>query len=186
MWSRLPVSLRRSDAGSVDQNSVRRSRGQCGETLIEILLTMFLMGTVLISLLGLLAAVLMGTLNHRGVVSAGNQATTVAEAIDRLPYKDCGQSAPNDPQTVYSSVLTSQVSGFKVPEVSVQFLNSKSSASPTYVGSCPVAGDQGTQLVTVKVQMSGPPSSRAEVKLVKRNRTCPGGLGAQIRPGQDC
>lgn len=163
----------------------RLNRGQRGESLVEMLLTIFLMGTVLVSLLGLLATVVLGTLHHRGVISAGNQATTVAEMIDVMPYKPCGQAAPNDPQSVYSNGLSAQVSGFSVPQVSVEYLNSNTSNSPLYVASCP-GGDKGTQLVTVRVKMLGPMSSSAEVKIVKRNRTCPGGLGAQIEPGQEC
>lgn len=164
----------------------KEHRGQRGETLIEMLLTMLIMGTVVLALIGFLLTVVVASIGNRGSVSAGNQATTVAESIDRLPYVACGQSAPNDPKTAYSTGLTSMVQGYEAPVVTVKYLDSSSSNTPSYVDNCP-ASDQGTQLVIIKVRMVAKPSPTAEVRLVKRNTTCPAnGLGGQLEPGQEC
>lgn len=165
----------------------RCSQEQRGETLIEILLTVFIMSTVLLSLLGLVLTITVASAAHRGTVAAGNQATTISETIDRLPYVSCGQVAN------YSSAVSGLESGYSGSVTSVRYLDDKASSSPQYLGwsapgsPCPGGADQGAQLVTVEIQMAVPPNSKATVELVKRNDACPA-TAAQLglQPGQKC
>lgn len=158
----------------------RRQRGQRGETLIEILFTVFVMSTVLITLLGLMVTVVAASATHRGAVAAGNQATTISEAIDRLPYVVCGTSSN------YSSAVGTLPTGYTGSIVSVRYLQDGSSPTATYVSSCPGGVDQGAQLVTIQVQRTVPPVAKATVELVKRDVTCPANLGSQLQPNQTC
>lgn len=157
-----------------------RGAEQRGETLIEILFTVFIMSTVLLSLLGLLLTVLVASASHRGAVAAGNQVTTVSETIDRLPYVACGAVSN------YSSAVTGISTGYTGTITSVRYLQSKTAATAQYVATCPGGNDQGTQLITVRIQRNSPPRSSATIDLVKRNDTCPYGVATQLQPNQKC
>lgn len=162
----------------------RLSRNQRGETLIELLLTMFIMSTVLVSLLALLMTVIAGSASHRATVSAGNQVTTIAEQLDKVDYVACGGAG--NPVSTYQSKMPTVVSGYTGTLVSVEYLSSSTSDNQTFTSSCPGGGDKGTQRITLRVKLNRPPGSSAEVKLIKRNQQCPVGMGAQLQPGQKC
>ena len=162
------------------RRSPDRSRGQRGESLLEILFTVFVMSTVLLSLLGLLMTVVVASAAHRASVAAGNEATTISEAIDRMPYVSCGVVSN------YSSAVTGLPTGYTGSITSVKHLQDGAAPSATFVNACPGGVDQGAQLVTVEIRTTRPPITKATVDLVKRDDACPANLGTQIQPGQKC
>jgi hypothetical protein len=164
----------------------QRRGGQRGDTLVEILLTVFIMGTVLITLMGLVMTIMTASAVHRGKVAAGNQASTIAEAIDRLPYVACGSAAN------YDTAVAGLESGFEATIVSVRYLSDGSTATPTFLpagSACPGGVDEGAQMVSVRVRMSRPPHVSTTVDLVKRDTTCPAGVtvaNGMLREGEQC
>lgn len=167
---------------------VRRqgARSQRGETLLEVLLTVFLMGTVLVSLLALVMTIMTASAAHRAKVAAGNQATTIAESVDRLPYVACGAVSN------YQSAVSGLESGYSGEIISVRYLSSGSSATPTFLAvgaACPGGVDQGAQLVTVRVRRTVAPTASNTVEVVKRDTTCPAGVSVangMLAVGEAC
>ena len=157
-----------------------RQREQRGESLLEILFTVFVMSTVLLSLLGLLMTVVVASAAHRASVAAGNEATTISEAIDRSGYVSCGVVSD------YTAAVTGLPTGYTGSITSVRYLQDGAAPSAAFVNVCPGGVDQGAQLVTVEIRTTRPPITKATVELVKRDDACPAGLGTQIQPGQKC
>lgn len=158
-----------------------RSRGQRGELLVETLLSLFFLTTVLVAVVGLLFTTILSSSTQRGVVGATNEATTVAEQIDRAVYLPCGTGTPVD----YSAALGIAAAGYTSYIDLVEYQNSTAGSS-SYGTSCPAGGDQGTQRITVRVAADEAPNPEGTITLVKRDQTCPGGLGTQVMAGQPC
>lgn len=157
----------------------RLRRGQSGQSLIEGLISIFLVGTVVLTLLALLSAIILSSAKQRGVVVASNEATSIAEAVEGLAYLPCGVVAPVD----YSSADDNLRSGYTA-QFAYQYLQPPVSGTPSSFGACPTGGDRGVQKVSVQVSMNAPPWSKATIEVVKRNKTCP--VGAVVISGQEC
>lgn len=147
----------------------RWSADERGETLIEIMATVVLMGTAVVAVLsGLFASVVSSDL-HKRQTRAAAEVTNVVEAIDKTTYVPCsGSTIPT-----YSSALPALPSGFTVSSVVVEPLVSSSTADPAYVGTCPGGGDQGAQRITVTVSQGiGARKVTEKIAYVKRDERC--------------
>lgn len=170
-----------SCSGSVDRRRARRTQG--GETLIETLITVFLIATWLIAVIATTSALLVSVWVHRKTIEAGNNATSIAEAIDQVDYQACGASFSIDNyknKAPVQAALTSMGSGWQTPAITVEFLQPSGQGS---FGACPGV-DAGVQRIKVKVVASGARSARAEIVLIKRNDRCPPGAPTMV--GQPC
>lgn len=157
----------------------QRQRGQSGQSLIEGLISIFLVGTVVLTLLALLSTVILSSAKQRGVVVASNEATTIAEAVEGLAYMPCGVVAPVD----YSSADDNLRSGYTA-QFTYKYLQPSASGVPSSFGTCPTGGDRGVQQVSIKVSMNAPPWAKTTIDVVKRNKACP--AGAVVISGQEC
>lgn len=147
----------------------RWSAGQRGETLIEIMATVVLMGTAIVAVLsGLFTAIVSSDL-HRRQTRAAAEVTNVVESIDKATYSPCsGATIPT-----YSTALPTLPSGFAVSSVVVEPLVSSAASDPTFAATCPGAGDQGAQRITVTVtQGIGGRRVTEKIVYVKRDERC--------------
>lgn len=167
------MMLLRITSRSRELREPNRKRGQSGVTLIEVSLAVMLIGVALLSVIGLLYAVVVSSGTHQDKVRAGNRATELAEHIDDMIYISCDGA---DEGALYQSALDV---GANAPYweqiVQVRFLTNADQPAPDWSDSCP-ANDQGAQEVTVSVESKGRGMVTTELVFVKRDTTCPEGI----------
>ena len=140
------------------------SRGQRGETLVELIITVVIMAISLGAVtLGIITMVRTSD-QHRRSVRASNEAMTIAELIDAMPYVACGSNPSYFPPPGYTTPTNFTVT------VTRQNLVSRTATTPTFANACPAGGDQGAQQLTVRVTKSDPGSMSVseQVVIVKR------------------
>lgn len=146
-----------------------RSRGESGETLLELLLTVFIIGTALSAIVLGIFTMIRTSDQHRRSVLVSNEAMSVAELIDGATYVDitasgeCAKTNPYMPLAGYTAP-----SGMSVT-VTRRNLQDRLAATPTYATACP-STDQGAQELTITVKhVSGTFGTVSEkVTIVKR------------------
>lgn len=157
---------------SVTVDRPRRSRGdagEAGETLVEIMAAVVLMGTAVVAIVsGLYTAVVSSDLHKRQTRTA-SEATNVVEVLTRADYVPCTSGVPN-----YAAVLPAMPSGYTLLPLVVEPLASRSATDPSWQSTCPGIGDQGAQRITVVVsQGTGDREVRSRLVYVKRDSRCP-------------
>jgi len=143
-----------------------------GETLIEILITMIVMGIAVVALLaGLAATVRLGTHNSQ-VTHVRNSAQTYAEMlkapVGALVYEPCGTYGTLDqsflPNASYSARIKSVEYVTIVPDGNIR-------DAATWGSACSV--DKGLQRLVIEVKVtSGGMSSIETVAIIKRDARC--------------
>lgn len=157
----------------VDNTTPRRLRGQSGVTLVEVALAVMLIGLSLVSVVGLLYAVMVTSATHQDKVRTGNRATELAEDIDDMIYIPCPGA---DQGALYQSALDASSSAIYIERIlEVKYLASDTDPSDSWLDSCP-ADDQGAQRITVSVQAHGRGNLESELTFVKRDTRCPEGI----------
>lgn len=163
---------RTTSAGCAQVERVR-GRGQSGASLLEVALAVMLIGIALLSVTGLLYAVLVSSASHQEKVRSGNRATELAEKIDDMIYIPCDGA---DLGALYKSALdVSADAPYWEEVVQVRYLADADNPAPDWSASCP-AVDQGAQEVTVSVKSKSRNMARTELVFVKRDTTCPEGI----------
>lgn len=155
----------RSKASGAD----RWSASERGETLIEIMATVVLMGTAIIAVLSGLFTTIVSSDLHKRQTRAAAEVTNVVESIDKATYSPCsGATIPT-----YASALPALPAGFTIASVVVEPLVSSTATDPTFAATCPGAGDQGAQRITVSVtQGVGGRKVTEKIVYVKRDERC--------------
>ncbi|MFE7514783.1 type IV pilus modification PilV family protein [Streptomyces sp. NPDC057540] len=131
----------------------RRPRGDEGETLIEVLVAVVLMGVAFVTVLGGIGTALISSATQQKVTGADSVIRSAAESIVREPYVSCadGYATPTPP------------AGFTVT-VEIEYWDGVGAFGP----SCPTA-DTGVQKVTLTVHGTGPrPGRDTTLEVVKR------------------
>jgi type II secretory pathway pseudopilin PulG len=141
------------------------ARGQRGETLLEILVTVSIMGTAFMGILAGVGTTFTATDNQRKSATAEAVLRSYAERLEDptdVPYVDCATVA------TYASPV-----GFALPaagwSASVTTLNRwQGDTPPTFTASCP-SPDKGLQQLTLTVTSpAGPHQVTANLVIVKR------------------
>ncbi|MCU1497424.1 MAG: hypothetical protein JWM47_1377 [Acidimicrobiales bacterium] len=150
------------------------SPGERGETLLELLATVFLLGVVIVGLVTALLQVIIASDNNRRHVRAGNEAVTMLENIRVAPYSQCSAASPTPQNTSYRSVAGTPPSGYTYT-LDIRFLVSRTAAtsatSPAvFQATCPGAGDQGSQRITITMVAPGRSAVAETLTLIKRNK----------------
>lgn len=131
----------------------RRSRGQAGFGLVEIVITVFLAGVVVLGLAaGLLTLVRTNTATderQRIDQALGN----VAEGLKALPYVPCSAGGGPDAADVWADYEASPTSWTPPSGMAVQLLDVEywDRTDRRFTDTC-AEGDQGAQQVTIRVQ----------------------------------
>ncbi len=134
MTTRGPVGPRRR--GAVRRRCRAVERDERGETLIELLITIAIMGIGLAAVIGAVLAAVDASSLHRNQVTAINDLRTAAELVTRAAPSDC--SGPGQ----VASVVTLPP---RVSVTAVQYWNGSA-----FVGAC---GHHGLQRITLQVSV---------------------------------
>jgi len=157
----------------------RRSRCQRGDTLIEVLVTVAIMGTVIVTVLSLMTTLTVASTTQLQSVTAGNLATTVSERLDTISYSQCATT------TSYAAALAPVDSRYTAQITGVRYLVSNAVDTAAFQNTCPSNPDMGVQEVSVLVYANGGKQGKARIVYLKRNSACPVS-GVTLVPGQDC
>lgn len=161
----------------------RRRDGESGETLLELLITMILMGLAVVAILsGLFAVTRLADYNSK-TTHVGSSAQSYAEqlkqpvvlgAVADYTYVPCATVTPASyPDFTGYLPNTSTYTARIVTIEYISILPSGSSGSqPTWSTTCP-STDYGLQRITVEVEVDDGVSNESEqVTLVKRDASC--------------
>jgi type II secretory pathway pseudopilin PulG len=145
-----------------------------GETLVELLMTIVIMGIAVVSIVGGLVTAIQMSDVHRKQATGGAYAQDYAESVDRYVaaghYAACaGQPGQPDYTAAFASVALPV--GYQAPVASYRYWDPTwapgSSVSP-WLTTCSVATDQGLQQVTVQVQSNDGRATERAVVVVRR------------------
>ncbi|MEU4153593.1 type II secretion system protein [Streptomyces sp. NPDC026659] len=131
----------------------RRGRGEEGETLIEVLVAVVLMGVAFVTILGGIGTAIISSVTQAKVTTADSVIRSAAEKVVSDPYVSCA-------------------SGYETPTPPAGYTVTVEVAYWDGVGAfgrpCPAA-DTGVQMVTLTVHSTGPrPVRDATLQVVKR------------------
>ncbi|MER5481670.1 prepilin-type N-terminal cleavage/methylation domain-containing protein [Streptomyces sp. NPDC002812] len=131
----------------------RRRRGEEGETLVEVLVAVVLMGVAFLAVLGGMGTAIISSATQQKVTGADAVIRNAAEKVVSDPYVSCARTyetpAPPDGYTV---------------TLEIEYWDGVGA----FARACPTA-DTGVQKVTLTVRSTGPrPAKDATLEVVKR------------------
>jgi type II secretory pathway pseudopilin PulG len=149
------VPLRRRDDAAAHQDRDR------GETLLELLVTISIIGVSVVALLGaVLIAVDASTLDRRQIQAQGllrSWSEAVVRATTDATYPTCGDASDyaSGPFAFGASGLAAPA-GFSATVVSVEYFTRSTGTwvSSSSVGTCTASDDQGLQRVTLRMTVA--------------------------------
>lgn len=169
-----------------------RNRGQSGELLLEVLVSMAILGLGIVGGLFALASLIRVSSTHQAITRSSIEASVAAEGVERIAYRACTASTSTPTAATYqadlSSVPYSSPPGLSVllTVTDVKYLTSSSAQTAAFGNSCPALGDQGAQLLQIRVEATTTHGTkvRSNLKFIKRETTCIG-LADAVQ-GQTC
>ena len=111
-----------------------------GESLIELLVTVVIVSTAVVAVVGGLVTALMMSTLYRKQAEAAEHLSNYAALIESSPYDEC-------PDVSYPTYNPGVGSGYTADPPTVLFRSGSS-----FVSSCPAGGDTGIQQVTLWVR----------------------------------
>jgi hypothetical protein len=153
----------------------RSSRGEAGETLAELLVTISILGLAVVVLVGALGTAITASTSHRALSTADTLARSIAETLKNPDpsasdaYVSCAREAdyqiPSSIDTTgYTPTLT--ITYWK-RGASAARQQSEPKAPSDFVESCPTR-DQGLQLIKIAVTSKTSKAESATVSILKR------------------
>jgi type II secretory pathway pseudopilin PulG len=128
----------------------RRVAGEEGETLLEVIMAIAILGTAVVAIMAGVALSIRVSDIHRKQVSASAYVRSAAETIENAIRSDGSGYVACPTAPAYAASLSAAPSGFASPQVSVVYWNP---ATSTF-GACPSGGDSGVQRVTISIASS--------------------------------
>ena len=135
----------------------RPSSNDKGETLLEVLIAVAIMGIAVVAIVGGIATSILMSDIHRKETTAGAYVRNYAETLQRSYTLCVAGTAPN-----YASILAQQ-SGFNLPTATVKFWDGTSFSS----SNCP-ATDPGLQQVTLTLRSTDSRASESLVVMLRK------------------
>lgn len=166
-----------------DSESPRWGRGQAGFGLIEVIISVVIMSTVILSVIAAVLTLQYTSEGHRKTVLSSIEATDVAEAIELLDYVDCAGVSD------YSEAFVGTGAGYTASVTKIQYLESGANDTASFVDSCTLDGegnDEGVQQLTVTVTAGGPRGGSEDIVYTKRDDDCGGYSDYEVVVGADC
>jgi len=119
---------------------VRAASHDTGETLLELIIAVAILGIVVVAIVGGIATTILMSDLHRKQATAGAYLRNYAETL-QSSYASCTSGPPD-----YAALLTAPVSGFNPPTATVKYWDATSSSFSS--SSCPPT-DPGLQQITL-------------------------------------
>jgi prepilin-type N-terminal cleavage/methylation domain-containing protein len=150
------------------RTSLRTPRSEAGVTLIEVMVTIAIMGIAFTALLASLLGIFKFGDQHRQLAVAETLVRRYGDSVDNAAYVNCATAAS------YAAALTpAPPSGYSVQITAIEYWNGD--ANVTFHSSqatCTSSGDKGSQRVTVRVSQTGVTNGVVDdVTVVKRSAT---------------
>ena len=140
-----------------------RARGEQGDTLVEVLITIAILGIAFVGILAGLGTAIRLSGIHRGQANADVVVVSAADSVKAQSYVACPSVTTSSYTPTSGVTLPTGWSASNVTIVSVQKWN-----GTTFQASCP-ATDQGLQRITVKATSPDNGGSSEQVDVIKRN-----------------
>lgn len=127
-----------------------RARGDAGDTLIELLVTVAIMGLAIVFIVGGIAQAAMLSGLHRDEADVSAALASAAAYLKSLPYQPCGVGA--NPTPALEADVASWWSGLGAAEadVAVPTVTAATSLDGTACSSASLTADPGIELITVQ------------------------------------
>jgi type II secretory pathway pseudopilin PulG len=126
---------------------LRRARSEAGLTLIELILTISLMGVAFAAILGGVAGIYSDSTVHRNAALVETWLRRYAESLDSASYVACAT-----PSSYNAALTPSPPANFSVQINAVEYWDGNASAAFTSSQpGCVAAGDKGAQRITLQV-----------------------------------
>lgn len=127
-----------------------KGRGEAGDTLIELLVTVAIMGLAIVFIVGGIAQAAMLSGLHRDQADVSAALASAAEYVKSLPYQPCGVGA--DPTPALEADVTSWWSDLDAAQadVAAPAVTAATSLDGTACSSANLTADPGIELITVK------------------------------------
>ena len=142
----------------------RRARGEDGDTLVEVLVAVTILGIAFVAILAGLGAAASLSGRHRGQTNASVVVLSAADSVKNQTYVSCPTASSSSYSPTSGVTLPSGWSATNLTVSAIQFRNGSA-----WQASCP-STDQSVQLVTVTATSPDGKSSQS-VDVVKRKAT---------------
>ena len=142
-----------------------------GETLVELMVALVIMGTAVVALVGGIATSIRASDIHRKQAKSQAYLRAFAEAIETsvanypTGYTEC--TAGSTPQDTYQSAFTLPAADQTTYQRTVADVSIWNRATSTYT-TCPAAGDAGVQRLTLRVSSVDGRASESLVIVVRK------------------
>lgn len=148
-------------AGKTRSSRMRDRTGQKGLTLIELLVTVSILGVSFVVIVGGLGTAILGSDYHHRQVNADATVRTVADEVRSLEYEDCATGPFYQTELEDSGYIAP--TGYDVLVSEVGYLT-----GDDFETTCPGGGDEGLQLVKITVTAQER-SVQESIEVVKRD-----------------
>jgi Tfp pilus assembly protein PilV len=168
------MRARNRSTGSKD----RRGAGEDGETLVELLITVVVMGIAFTALLAGLGTAIASTRTHRQQANADIVLPAAADAVKSNTlnvYKACNIVTAVGSGTSYDATPTATPtpvplpSGWAETDITITSVKGWNASTSTWVPCTASVTDTKLELVTIQVVTPGTPSTTETLDVVKRN-----------------
>ena len=151
-----------------------------GETLVELLMTIVILGLAIVALVTAMLAVIVTSNSHRRRVKAANELTTISEKIQGMDYVPCASTS------TYASAYSGITADNFTPSIdSVGWLADKNAATPAFnKPTCATAADDlGLQQITISINSPKQTPVTETLVIIKRDDRC---VGLSVAAGTKC
>lgn len=152
----------------------RRSAGERGETLVELLITVVILGIAFAALLSGLGTAIGSTRIHRQQANADTVMVSVADSVKSQvlnPYKTCNTISSSNTYNPTNGVTlpTSNSGGVNWASSNIVLTSVSKWSGTAWVTCASGVADNGSERVTITITTPGTPSTVETIEVVKRN-----------------
>ncbi len=144
-----------------------RQGRQAGETLVETLLSVILLGLLGAGIVTAMASVISVSDFDARQSAAETVLRSYAQAWSRAAYVPCTASQTTNPYTAVVPPGFAAPTGYTATISGTRFWNGTSSTPVTFVATCPATGDAGLQSLNLRV---APPRGPAQTLTVEKRK----------------
>jgi len=155
----------------------RKTPGEAGETLAELLVTISIISLAVVVLVGALGTAISASSTHRQHTSADTITRSIAEALKNPDTSAANVDIYKDCATAYPVPSTIDTTGYAVTQ-QIKFWRSTSTTAredSDFFEPCSAAAgdDNGLQLIKITVKSTGGKAESDTVSVLKRRTTAP-------------